>query len=707
MTKRTEAARLRALARLHGIQNSYSDLQGRRVLTPEPTLRALLTALGVRAEGDADCRESWDAALHRRTYRPVDDVIVAWDGRLAHVDVTLTGSDDSIPELHVALEDGVTLIVDVRHCRLEPLGGAGTGSSGPRRVRLHTGLRLPAGYHRLVCSSGGRSTSSLLLAAPMRCYGGETGDGRLWGLFAPLYALRSDTDCGAGSYSELEEFSRYTAHMGGGLAGTLPLLPCRYETGGEPSPYLPLTRLLWSEFYIDIDRIPFLGSCPGAMDVLNSEELVQSRAALRQTPLVDYVAIQHLKRTVLRAVYQRLSSSDELQSNIDAFLASRPHAARYAAFCATYDRLRVPWQRWPSAARDGDLNQDICEGDDRRFHEFEQWLAHEQMTACVEHTRAQGAGLYLDLPVGVHPEGYDTWQYRDSFVSRAATGAPPDSVFKAGQKWGSPPLHPVTIREHHYDYVREYLEHHMRAARMLRIDHVIGLHHIFCMPEGSEPSMGAYLRYRPEEWYAILSIASHRHKTLLVGEDLGLVPRDVRRSMARHGLSSMFVLYYEMDGIAAGRIPEIPDNCLASLNTHDMPPFAAMWQGLDISQHERVGIVKPEQAPSARGTRRRAVQALLGILRSVCPDIGDAQDLDVVLRCTLGWLGASRARYVMVNLEDLWHETAQQNIPGVGAAHPSWRRRIACTLEEIWRSPSMGRTLEVLRHAINPSGTRR
>jgi 4-alpha-glucanotransferase len=707
MTKRTEAARLRALARLHGIQTSYSDLQGRRVLTPEPTLRALLAALGVPAESEADCKESWDAALQRQRYKPVDDVVVAWDGLLTHVDVTLTGTDATISELLVALEDGATLAVDVRNCRVEPLGGAGTGTCELRRVRLHTALRLPAGYHRLVCSSGGRSSSSLLLAAPMRCYDGETGEGRLWGLFAPLYALRSDTDCGAGSYSELQELSRYTAHRGGGLAGTLPLLPCRYETGGEPSPYLPLTRLLWSEFYIDIDRIPFLSDCPEAMDVLNTEELAQSRAALRQAPLVDYVAIQHLKRTVLRAVYQRLSSCGELQSSIDGFLASRRHAARYAAFCATHNRLQVPWQQWPFPARDGDLAEGLIDVEDRRFGEFEQWLAHEQMAACVERSRAQGAGLYLDLPVGVHPEGYDTWRFRDSFVSRAATGAPPDSVFTTGQKWGSPPLHPVTIREHHYDYVREYLEHHMRAARMLRIDHVIGLHHIFCIPEGAEPSMGAYLRYRPEEWYAILSIESHRHKTLLVGEDLGLVPREVRRSMARHGLSRMFVLYYEMDGIAAGRVPEIPDNCLASLNTHDMPSFAAMWQGLDISQHIRVGIVKPELAPSARVIRRRAVEALLGILKSVCPDLVDAQDLDVVLRCTLGWLGVSRARYVMVNLEDLWHETAQQNIPGVGAVHPSWRQRVACTLEEIWRSPRIGRTLEMLQHAVNPTGMRR
>jgi 4-alpha-glucanotransferase len=61
----------------------------------------------------------------------------------------------------------------------------------------------------------------------------------------------------------------------------------------------------------------------------------------------------------------------------------------------------------------------------------------------------------------------------------------------------------------------------------------------------------------------------------------------------------------------------------------------------------------------------------------------------------------------MVNLEDLWLETAQQNMPGVGAGHPNWRQRAVCTLEEIWRSPLIGKTLEMLQHAINPTGTRR
>ena len=704
MTRRTETSRLRALARLHAIQTSYRDLQGRLVPAPESTLRALLAALGIPAHNEAHCEEAWHSALQRQASRPMDDVVVAWDGLLSHVDVSLPGTDAPLPELHVALEDGTVLDVDVRHCRVEPLGGP-AGHSQLRGVRLHTVLLLPTGYHRLVCSLEGREYSSLLLAAPMRCYRGEAGDGRLWGLFAPLYALRSETDSGAGSYSELQELSRYTEHMGGGLVGTLPLLPCHYEAGGEPSPYLPLTRLLWSEFYIDIDRIPFMDDCPEALDILNSDDLAQSRAALRQTSRVDYVAVQHLKRSMLRAVYQRLSSCSALQAGIDGFLSTRPHAARYAAFRATGDRLQAPWPQWPLPARDGDLNHDLCEDEGRRFREFEQWLAHEQMTGCVESAGARGVGLYLDLPVGVHPEGYDTWQFRDSFVGHAATGAPPDSVFTTGQKWGSPPLHPSTIRERHYDYVRAYLEHHMRAARMLRIDHVMGLHHIFCIPEGAEPAMGAYLRYRPEEWYAILSIESHRHKTILVGEDLGLVPPEVRRSMARHGLSRMFVLYYEMDGIAAGRTPSIPANCLASLNTHDMPPFAAMWQGIDICQHELVGIVKPEQASSVRWARRVAVQSFLKILRTVCPNLVETQGLDIVLRCTLGWLGAGRARYIMVNLEDLWLETAQQNIPGVGAAYPGWRQRAAQTLEELWDSPEAGDALLLLQEGIR--GTHR
>lgn len=700
MRSQQEIARLRKLARLHGIQTAYADVQGRRVVAPEATLRALLSSLGVPARDSGDCDESLLAATQRRRSRPIDDVVIAWDGLLSGIDIHNLGVVDvPLPHLHFVAEDGAITPVDVARCRVESLAGDPSEGRDSPKLRVYTGLRLPIGYHHLICTVNNVQTSSLVIAAPRRCYGGEHDGERMWGMFAPLYALRSETDCGAGSYSDLLSLSEYCGALGGGLVGTLPLLPCFYAAGGDPSPYLPVSRLLWSEFYIDPDHIP-LNEGPAAHTIPGNPDLVASRAGLRQLSLVDYVAVQRLKRELVAAAYQQLADSTELQSAIDRFVSTHPHVPAYAAFRATHDRLQAPWRQWPLPARNGDLTEASFNGADRRLREFEQWLAHEQMARCVNGAASRGVGLYLDLPVGVHPDGYDTWRYRDSFIEHVVTGAPPDSVFTTGQRWGSPPLNPVSIREHHYDYVRAYLAHHMESARMLRVDHVMGLHHLFCIPDGSEPAAGAYLRYRHEEWYAILSLESHRHRTIVVGEDLGLVPQAVHRAMANHGLSRMFVLYYEMDSLAKGQVPSIPANCLASLNTHDMPPFAAMWQGLDISQQHRVGILKSCQAPAAKRTRARAICALLKLLENVCPHVGQAEGLDTVLRCILGWLGTSRARFVMVNIEDLWLETAQQNIPGIGDAHPSWRHRATMGMEDIRRGNRVRDGLEMLRDAM-------
>jgi len=273
-------------------------------------------------------------------------------------------------------------------------------------------------------------------------------------------------------------------------------------------------------------------------------------------------------------------------------------------------------------------------------------------------------------------------------------------VFTTGQRWGSPPLHPAGIRESRYDYARAYLAHHMRSARMLRVDHVMGLHRIYCIPDGATAAQGAYLRYRPEEWYALLSLESHRNKTLIVGEDLGLVPREVHRAMSRHGLGRMFVLYYEMDALAEGRAPSPPHNSLASLNTHDMPTFAAMWTGVDICQHATAGIINSGDVASAKEKRRRVVAALAGLLRAKCPWLQCPAPLADVLRCTLRWLGDGNARWVMVNVEDLWLETTQQNLPGVGDAYPSWRHRAAKTMEELRGDAAADRALEELRRTI-------
>src|SRR5690606_27044500 len=138
--------------------------------------------------------------------------------------------------------------------------------------------------------------------------------------------------------------------------------------------------------------------------------------------------------------------------------------------------------------------------------------------------RARGQRLYLDLPLGVHPAGYDVWSRRELFAGGASAGSPPDAFFSLGQNWGFPPLRPDALRETGHAYVIDVLRATLRHAGMLRIDHVMALHRLFWIPAGMEARDGVYVRYPAEELYAVHCLESARHAAVIVGEDLGTVP---------------------------------------------------------------------------------------------------------------------------------------------------------------------------------------
>ena len=54
-------------------------------------------------------------------------------------------------------------------------------------------------------------------------------------------------------------------------------------------------------------------------------------------------------------------------------------------------------------------------------------------------------GLYLDLAVGVAPDGSATWSDRALVVPGARIGAPPDYFNAVGQDWGLAPLSPAGL----------------------------------------------------------------------------------------------------------------------------------------------------------------------------------------------------------------------------------------------------------------------
>ena len=268
----------------------------------------------------------------------------------------------------------------------------------------------------------------------------------------------------------------------------------------------------------------------------------------------------------------------------------------------------------------------------------------------------------------MNPDSYDLWRERRSFAPGISAGAPPDVFFTKGQDWGFPPLHPENIRADGYRYLRDYLRHHMQYAGLLRIDHLMGLHRLYWVPQHLGPREGVYVRYPAEELYAIYSLESNRHRTVLVGEDLGTVPDYVRPAMAKHSVHRLYVAQYEAQpeperaAAAAGSL-----GAIASLNTHDMPTFTAFWTGADLKDRQEMGLLD-EAGVRKESERRAAIRAgMIHRLRDA-GWLGRDEDVQAVLRACLQLLANSDAEVVLANLEDLWGATEPQNRPG------TWRR---------------------------------
>lgn len=73
------------------------------------------------------------------------------------------------------------------------------------------------------------------------------------------------------------------------------------------------------------------------------------------------------------------------------------------------------------------------------FVEFVQWIADRQLGAASELARKFGmkVGLYLDVAVGVQPDGFDAWRNKSRSPVISASVRPLHPLNTAGQSWVS------------------------------------------------------------------------------------------------------------------------------------------------------------------------------------------------------------------------------------------------------------------------------
>lgn len=591
----------------------------------------------------------------------------ATTGRLMHAPAVLRAGEAAT----IALTSAATL--PVRWTIVTDQDEVAAAGEAPSRMLSWPG-QLAVGQYRLrLRDADGVREEWPVIVAPATAYSGDFQ--RSWLVAVQLYGLRSPRNWGIGDFSDLARVIELAASWGADGVGLNPLHALFPERPNDCSPYAPNSRLFLNPLYIDVEAVPEL---PESFAVDHREALRR----VRGSALVDYAAIADLKWRALRAAFARFRATPD-SNRVAAFdefrAAGGATLRRFGCFEMLRRRFRRPWWTWPAPWREADdaACDDLSSGKERDeivFVAFVQWIADQQLRACRDLARRSGlrVGLYLDVAVGVSPDGFDAWNEQQAISRHLAVGAPPDGLNTAGQDWGLAGFNAAGLLSCGFAPFRDMLRAVMRHAGAIRLDHAFGLKRLYLVPHGFGPRDGAYVRMPFQALLAIVAQESVAARCVVIGEDLGTVPDGFRDESAAWGIWSYRVMMFERDAHGFHGSDRYADHALVTFSTHDLASFAGWRDAADLTLKQSLGI-DPGESHEAR---REALRMLSDVLRG---ETIEQDDYFGVLR----FLARTRSRLLAVALDDLLMVTEQINVPGTIDQHPNWRRRLPIMLDEI------------------------
>jgi 4-alpha-glucanotransferase len=689
-----------------GIVSEFRNARGATVQTDDAIKRSLLAAMGLQVSDEREAQAALDTLDREgwsRTLAPVAVVRVS-SGQVA-AEIVLPADSGEVA-WRLALEDGAEQTGRAVFGRLSLLDECSLEGRGLQRRRLDLGENLPCGYHRLTVDPG--AAAMTLIIVPERCWlpPGATEGRRMWGIAIQLYLLCSAANWGLGDFSDLRALVDLAVAHGADVIGLNPLHAMFSDDPEHASPYAPASRLLLNILNIDVTAVPELRHSPRTQALIGSTEFQERLEECRSQHLVDYAGVIQLKLSALEPLFETCRDAPD-PARWQAFEAFRRRRGEVLARNCLFQGLRehfahqIPavadWHDWTEEYRNPDSPAVARFAEEYRerldFLTWLQWIADEQLGAAAAAARKGGmeVGLYRDLAVGAERAGAETWADAAAVVSGAQVGCPPDIYNPSGQNWGLPPFHPRALRKEGYRSFIELLRANMRHAGGLRIDHVMGLQHLYWIPTGQPASAGAYVQYPTEDLVGILALESQRHRCLVVGEDLGTVPEGFRERMAAANILSYRVLFFEQD-IETGEFlpPEAyPELSLSVVGSHDLPTLRGWWEGGDIDLKEHLGLYPdPAEAGRQRETRKRdqgqLVSALQreGLLAAV-----SAPEIPILSRAAHAYLARTPSVLAMAQIDDLTDEAEPVNVPTTSDQHANWRRRLSMTLDALAERP--------------------
>ena len=684
-------ANLEILASRAGLAVDWIDANGRPQRVNPDALRAVLKGLGHPADTDAEI----DASL---------------------LELEQAQQDKHLPPLMtVDSGDGLDL---ARYFEPDTLCRVNLENGEALELRLDGDAVLPGvialGYHQVHIND----QVFTLAVAPTHCYSVadavDTQPARAWGLSAQLYSLRRLGDGGFGDTLALEHLVRSAAERGADALAISPMHAMFSADTGRFSPYSPSSRLFLNSLYASPSCILGERDVRNAIEALGLEEELHT---LEQHSLIDWPSAANAKQRLLRALYEDFRHGQHPQ-HAD-FLSFRQAGGEALENHCRFEAVQaqraaagedLDWRHWPEEWRNPASPALVHFAEDNReeigYFAFAQWLIARCLERAQQAARGSGmgVGLIADLAVGADGGGSQAWSRQDELLSGLTVGAPPDILNRAGQGWGISAFSPEGLKRNGFRAFIEMLRANFAHAGGLRIDHVMGLQRLWVIPMDASPREGAYLYYPVDDLLRLLALESHRHKAIVLGEDLGTVPDGLREKLSGRSILGMRVLLFEQghDG-QFNPILDWPDNALATTSTHDLPTLNGWWHSRDIDWNIQLGLIDAptvEQWSEHRLRERQALrQALSQDPQNFVEEIRN--ETDHMIDASVRYLGHTRAPLVLLPLEDALGLEEQANLPGTTDTHPNWRRRLPGEAASLLDNAGAARRLELLAVARN------
>jgi 4-alpha-glucanotransferase len=700
-------------ANLCGIDAQFWDIFGRLHVTSSDAKRAILHARGIDTSSTESLQRSLSQLERAEWTRLLPPAVVV--GLSPSLELPLAVPSELLgqtAQFTITREDGTSSTFDTKVCDLPQIASVEMDGHTWIRKQVRTPIELPLGYHEIAVRIGGATGTTRYIVTPERAWtDAHLGrGGRAAGIAVSLYGVRSGRNWGCGDFRDLHDVIDWVAEdLHASFVALNPLHAIHNRRPFNTSPYLPNCIFYQNFIYLDVERMEDFQQCRRARELRQAPAMEAEIAELRASPFVDYERVSTLKLRFLKFAFAQFLRERR---------AGAARAREFAAFCAregdllgdfaTYSALdehlhrRNPdlwlWTDWPKPYQDPRSPETLAFRKKHwrsvMFYQYLQWQIDLQLAAAQKHARDRrlAIGLYHDLALATDRFGGDLWAHREFYVAGCRVGSPPDDFSPEGQDWAFPPPNSARHREDGYRLFVESIRRNCRHGGALRIDHVMRLFRLFWIPDGTPARDGAYVRELNLDYVRILALESVRNQVVVVGEDLGTVEPVVRETLARFGILSYRLFYFEKNERSEfRRNNEYPKQALVSSTTHDLPTLAGFWVGADIEARRAAQLIDEDTARAQHAVRHGEKQKMadvlfeLGLMPQHLPrDVQAYPELTGELHnAIVGFLALTPSQLLAINQEDLTKELNQQNLPGSTWQYPNWGRKMRFTVEEL------------------------